>query len=337
MRDDRPSRAATTRTDLAITTRWMDNDVYGHVNNVAYYSYFDTVANRYLIAEGGLDIHAGAGDRAVVESRCTYHRAARVSRAAARGPARRQARHGSVTYGIGDLPAGDDARGCARAVRARVRGSRDAQAGADARAPAHRARAPRLTGTRLARSGCMFRGVLLDVDGTLVDSNDAHAHAWVDAFAAHGLTIPYAVIRTRIGMGGDELICDLTGLPRDDPDHDAISATRAQRFHTRWLAEVRPLRGARAFLEKLRTERYPYIIASSSKADELEAILEAGGILDLCRERTSADDVDRAKPAPDIIEVALRRIALAPERPCSSATRRTTWRPRGGPASRPSV
>lgn len=57
---------------LPITTRWMDNDTYGHINNVTYYSYFDTVANHYLIHEGGLDIHGGAVIGLVVESRCTY-------------------------------------------------------------------------------------------------------------------------------------------------------------------------------------------------------------------------------------------------------------------------
>ncbi|MGE2836213.1 acyl-CoA thioesterase [Mycobacterium sp. SMC-4] len=57
---------------LPITTRWMDNDIYGHVNNVTYYSYFDTVANHFLITEGGLDIHAGPVIGLVVESACTY-------------------------------------------------------------------------------------------------------------------------------------------------------------------------------------------------------------------------------------------------------------------------
>ena len=57
---------------LAIPTRWMDNDVYGHVNNVVYYSYFDTVINEYLIREGGLDIHGGRIVGYCVESQCRY-------------------------------------------------------------------------------------------------------------------------------------------------------------------------------------------------------------------------------------------------------------------------
>jgi acyl-CoA thioester hydrolase len=65
--------AANYRYFLPIGTRWMDNDVYGHINNVTYYSYFDTVANHYLIAEGGLDIHAAPVIALVVESTCSYH------------------------------------------------------------------------------------------------------------------------------------------------------------------------------------------------------------------------------------------------------------------------
>jgi len=57
---------------LSITTRWMDNDVYGHINNVTYYSYFDTVANHFLITEGGLDIHHSPVIALVVESHCSY-------------------------------------------------------------------------------------------------------------------------------------------------------------------------------------------------------------------------------------------------------------------------
>ena len=68
MRDEYPHR-------LPIPTRWMDNDVYGHVNNVQYYSYFDTVINNWLIAEGGLDIHGGGTIGVCVESHCSYHAA----------------------------------------------------------------------------------------------------------------------------------------------------------------------------------------------------------------------------------------------------------------------
>lgn len=75
---DAPDHAACTRADyphiLPIPTRWMDNDTYGHVNNVTYYSYFDTVVNEHLIRAGGLDIHRGAQVAFVVETSCRFHR-----------------------------------------------------------------------------------------------------------------------------------------------------------------------------------------------------------------------------------------------------------------------
>jgi len=75
MADTPPETRASYRHFLSLPTRWMDNDVYGHVNNVVYYAYFDTVINRYLIAEGGLDIQGGAAIGLCVESHCKYLRA----------------------------------------------------------------------------------------------------------------------------------------------------------------------------------------------------------------------------------------------------------------------
>ena len=107
MPTDRPT-AADYRHHVAITTRWMDNDVYGHVNNVTYYSYFDTAANRYLIDHGGLDIHTSPVIGLVVESACQYH--APVAFPAALRAGLRVDRLGqrAVTYGIAIFVEGED-------------------------------------------------------------------------------------------------------------------------------------------------------------------------------------------------------------------------------------
>ncbi|WP_208726607.1 acyl-CoA thioesterase [Corallococcus terminator] len=85
---------------LPITTRWMDNDLYGHINNVTYYSYFDTVANHYLIHEGGLDIHAGTIIGLVVESKCTYRAPLAYPDRLRAGLRVEKLGNRSVTYGI---------------------------------------------------------------------------------------------------------------------------------------------------------------------------------------------------------------------------------------------
>jgi acyl-CoA thioester hydrolase len=90
-----------------ITTRWLDNDVYGHINNVTYYSYFDTVANHYLIHEGGLDIHKSPIIGLVVESRCNYLKPLAYPDRLRAGLRVNKLGNRSVTYGIGIFKEGD--------------------------------------------------------------------------------------------------------------------------------------------------------------------------------------------------------------------------------------
>jgi acyl-CoA thioester hydrolase len=92
--------AADYRYFLPITTRWMDNDVYGHVNNVTYYSYFDTVANHVLIHEGGLDIHTSPVIALVVESACTYRAPVAYPTPLRAGLRVDRLSRRSVTYGV---------------------------------------------------------------------------------------------------------------------------------------------------------------------------------------------------------------------------------------------
>lgn len=101
-------RAADYRYFLPITTRWMDNDVYGHVNNVTYYSYFDTVANHFLIREGGLDIHSSPIIGLVVESKCTYLAPVAYPDELRAGLRVDKLTNRSVTYGVAIFGAGND-------------------------------------------------------------------------------------------------------------------------------------------------------------------------------------------------------------------------------------
>jgi acyl-CoA thioester hydrolase len=94
---------------LTIPTRWMDNDTYGHVNNVAYYSYFDTVVNEHLIHEGGLDIRAGSAIGLVVETRCLFHRPLSFPQIIDAGLRVSKLGTSSVTYDIGLFDRGADA------------------------------------------------------------------------------------------------------------------------------------------------------------------------------------------------------------------------------------
>src|SRR6478735_8999204 len=97
-----------------------------------------------------------------------------------------------------------------------------------------------------------YSAVLLDVDGTLVDSNDAHAHAWVEALAAFDLDVAFARVRPLIGMGGDRLIQEVGGPERGTKESEKIAKHRGELFRENWLPKVKPLLKARELVLRLR-------------------------------------------------------------------------------------
>ena len=148
--------------------------------------------------------------------------------------------------------------------------------------------------------------VILDVDGTLVDSNDAHARAWVDAFARHGIAVPFEKVRRAIGMGGDKLMPSVSGIREDSEQGQAISRDRAELFQSTYLPQVRPFPRVRELVERFLADALTLAVASSAKEDELEPLLQIAAVADLIPHRTSSDDAERSKPDPDIVQAALR-------------------------------
>src|SRR4051812_19719372 len=107
-------------------------------------------------------------------------------------------------------------------------------------------------------------GVLLDIDGTLIASNDAHAHAWVEALAEQGMPVPFARVRPLIGMGGDKLIPAVTGLAADDPRGQELSKVRSRIFLERWLPTIRPFDQARELVQRIRDAGMRIAVATSA-------------------------------------------------------------------------
>lgn len=157
-----------------------------------------------------------------------------------------------------------------------------------------------------------LRGVLLDVDGTLVDSNDAHARSWVDALAEFGYDVAYDEVRRRIGEGGDKLIPQVTGLQSETERARRLSTRRWEIFRDVYLPRLRATRGARELVDRLRDDGLRLVVATSGKEDEVRAILSQVGLADVLPERTSSDDAERSKPDPDIVHAALDRESLRP-------------------------
>lgn len=154
------------------------------------------------------------------------------------------------------------------------------------------------------------RGVILDVDGTLVDSNDAHAHAWVEALAEHGIDVPFGKVRKLIGMGSDKLLPQVYPIKPDSREAHQLSERRSAVFQERYLPKLRPTPGAQELLVRMREKGLKLVVASSAKKEELGKLLAICGGQDLIDAKTSSDDADRSKPDPDVVQVALDSLGM---------------------------
>jgi HAD superfamily hydrolase (TIGR01509 family) len=158
-----------------------------------------------------------------------------------------------------------------------------------------------------------YRGILLDMDGTLIDSNDAHARAWEQAFAENGQPFPFEEIRRLVGMGGDNLIPALLGIEKESALGSRISERRGEIYRDELFPQIRPFPGVRPLLERMRQAGLRLVIATSSPTEELEPAVDLAGIRDLLEAHTTADDAESSKPEPDIVHAALDQLGIRPE------------------------
>lgn len=165
-----------------------------------------------------------------------------------------------------------------------------------------------------ARTLTIVKAALLDVDGTLVASNDEHTQAWVRALAAFGYDVDSAHIRSLIGMGGDKILPRIDAkLKEGSEPADSITAKRQQIFLNDYAPSLQPTPGARALLERLGELHILRVISTSANRKELDAILKAAGLQDAIDAATTADDAGRSKPDPDVVEAALAKANAAPD------------------------
>jgi HAD superfamily hydrolase (TIGR01509 family) len=153
-------------------------------------------------------------------------------------------------------------------------------------------------------------GVLFDVDGTLVDTVYLHAVAWWQALRQFGHDVETARIHRAIGMGSDKILDHLLGEGHDTADDDALRAAHASLYAVHWPA-LRRLPGARGLLDTCAGRGLRNVLATSASKPELEALLRCLDADAVIATVTSADDAEQSKPAPDIVEVALRKSGLS--------------------------
>ncbi|HEX3534593.1 MAG TPA: HAD family hydrolase [Gemmatimonadaceae bacterium] len=155
-----------------------------------------------------------------------------------------------------------------------------------------------------------LKGVIFDIDGTLVDSNDAHAQSWVDTFAKAGYEVPFEVVRPLIGMGADKLLPKTIGIRHDSDEGKKLLKRRSEIFRKQYLPNLRPLPGARALVIRVRDDGLKAIVATSAKDEELNGLLKAAEVDDLMEERATSSDAKRSKPDPDIVEAAIEESGI---------------------------
>jgi HAD superfamily hydrolase (TIGR01509 family) len=155
-----------------------------------------------------------------------------------------------------------------------------------------------------------IKGVLFDIDGTLIDTVDLHAQCWDEALRHFGYEFPYDRIRSQIGKGGDQLLPSL--LPKDEAERreKELSEFRSRLFKKKYMPQVKVFPGVPELFSRLKQDGVRCALASSSKKDELEHYARLLQIEEYLDAGTSADDAERSKPYPDIFQATLDQLKL---------------------------
>lgn len=149
--------------------------------------------------------------------------------------------------------------------------------------------------------------MLLDIDGTLVDSNDAHARAWKDALEHFGHEVAFERVRALIGKGGDKLLAEAAGLDKASPHGKEIDHWRERAFMRDHLPRLKPFPMVQELLVRLRDDGLRLVVATSAKRAEMDALLDICGARHLMHAHASSDDAEKSKPDPDIVQAALQK------------------------------
>jgi HAD superfamily hydrolase (TIGR01509 family) len=147
---------------------------------------------------------------------------------------------------------------------------------------------------------------ILDVDGTLVDTNYQHAIAWYRAFREHGIVLPVWRIHRHIGMGGDQLVPALTDERTERELGDDIRSSESDTYR-KLIDEVETMDGSRELIEQLKRRGHTVVLASSAKEWEIDHYLDLLRARDLADGWTTSADVEATKPHPDLVHAALDR------------------------------
>jgi len=156
----------------------------------------------------------------------------------------------------------------------------------------------------------MRPAALIDIDGTLVDSNYQHVTAWNQAFRAHGIVVPMWTLHRAVGMGGDRFVAEVAGREIEEALGDALRDRHREAFSAE-ISGVAPLPGAERLVTGLVAAGHRVVLCSSADDEEVETYVRLLGVHDIVAWTTSAD-VSATKPSPELVRVALDRVGGGP-------------------------
>jgi len=158
------------------------------------------------------------------------------------------------------------------------------------------------------------KAVIFDMDGTLIDSVDLHARAWSEALSHFGKQVSFEEARSQIGKGGDQLLPHFLSEDEVHRIGEQLKEYRSQLFKREYMAKIRPFPGVRELFTAIRARGQKTALATSSPKDDLQVYKRLVNIEDLVDKEITADDVDKSKPHPDVYQVALDELSVAPSK-----------------------
>jgi phosphoglycolate phosphatase-like HAD superfamily hydrolase len=176
-----------------------------------------------------------------------------------------------------------------------------------------RVHAPGTVRAPLGEAMTEVKALLLDLDGTLIDSNDAHAEAWVEVLKEFDHDVRFEQVRPLIGKGSDRVLPEVAGVDAESPEGKRIVERRTALFLDKYMPRLQPFPCTAALAQRMQEAGLKLVVATSANQKEMKELVRIAGIERFIDRATNASEAENSKPDPDIINAALTKAKVTPE------------------------